>query len=108
MTVPNCSGPLFTDLYELTMAAGYFEHRMTSSSTFSLYIRGYPSNRNYYVATGLEDALQEMENLQFLPRDIEYLRDSELFSEPFLDYLKTFRFSGTVYALSEGSTGSCR
>ena len=103
MTVPSCSGPLFTDLYELTMAAGYFEHRMTSAATFSLYIRGYPSNRNYYVAGGLEDALQEMENLQFLPRDIEYLRDSELFNEPFLDYLKTFRFSGTVHALPEGS-----
>jgi nicotinate phosphoribosyltransferase len=85
------------------MAAGYFEHRMTSTATFSLYIRGYPSNRNYYVATGLEDALQEIENLQFLPRDLEYLGDSELFSEPFLDYLETFRFSGTVHALPEGS-----
>ena len=103
MSVLNCSGPLFTDLYELTMAAGYFEHRMTSAATFSLYIRGYPSNRNYYVAAGLEDVLQEMENLQFLPRDIDYLRDSELFSEPFLEYLKTFRFSGTVHALPEGS-----
>ena len=103
MTVPNRSGPLFTDLYELTMAAGYFEHRMTSAATFSLFIRGYPSNRNYYVATGLEDVLHELEDLQFQPQDIKYLRDTGLFSEPFLEYLEKYRFSGTVFALPEGS-----
>ena len=51
------AGPLFTDLYELTMAAGYYKHRIASKATFSLFIRDYPPNRNYLVAVGLEDVL---------------------------------------------------
>ena len=103
MTVPHHAGPLFTDLYELTMAAGYFARRMTSAATFSLFIRGYPPHRNFYVAAGLEDVLQELQDLHFSARDIDYLKDAGLFSEQFLAYLAAFRFSGTVHALSEGS-----
>ena len=66
-------GPLFTDLYELTMAAGYFANRMSASATFSLFIRDYPPNRNYFVAAGLQDALQELENSRFAAADIDYL-----------------------------------
>ena len=53
-------GPLFTDLYELAMAAGYFAHKIDSTATFSLYIRE-SAQRNFFVAAGLEDVLNELE-----------------------------------------------
>ena len=96
-------GPLFTDLYELTMAAGYFAHRMTASATFSLFVRGYPPNRNYFVAAGLQDALHELEASRFTAEDIEYLKQLDLFSDDFLSYLQSFRFTGSVAALPEGT-----
>lgn len=96
-------GPLFTDLYELTMAAGYFEHRLSSEATFSLFIRNDSSRRNFYVAAGLEDVLQELEALHFSDEDISYLKQSGLFSADFLSYLKRLRFSGDVVAMSEGT-----
>ena len=76
----NRAGPLFTDLYELTMAAGYYKHRVTSDATFSLFIRDYPPNRNYFVAGGLEDALHELESFHFSKSDIDYLKTTKLFS----------------------------
>jgi len=103
MTIPQRVGPLFTDLYELTMGAGYFARRMMSPATFSLFIRGNSLQRKYYVAAGLEDALQEMASSRFSAEDIAYLKASGLFSDAFLDYLKSFRFTGNVIALPEGT-----
>ena len=96
-------GPLFTDLYELTMAAGYFAHSMAASATFSLFIRGYPPNRNFFVAAGIQDTLLEMESSRFAEDDIAYLKELGLFSDDFLSYLQSFRFTGSVVALPEGT-----
>jgi nicotinate phosphoribosyltransferase len=103
MTVNHRLGPLFTDLYELTMAAGYFEHRLFDPATFSLFIRNYPPQRNYFVAAGLQDALQELESLRFAEEDISFLDETGLFNSDFLSYLKQLRFTGDVFALSEGT-----
>ena len=97
------AGPLFTDLYELTMAAGYYEHRVPSNTTFSLFIRNYPPNRNYFVAAGLKDVLHELESFHFSENDIDYLKTTGLFSDGFLSYLKALRFSGSIHALPEGT-----
>jgi len=99
----NRKGPLFTDLYELTMAAGYYKHRIASKATFSLFIRDYPPNRNYFVAVGLEDVLHELESFHFSKSDIDYLKTTKLFSQDFISYLKTLRFSGNIHALPEGT-----
>ena len=56
---------LLTDLYELTMAACYFEYNMFTKATFSLFIRKYPPNRRYFVSAGLDDVLTFLENLKF-------------------------------------------
>jgi nicotinate phosphoribosyltransferase len=95
--------PLFTDLYELTMAASYFENRMFDAAVFSLFIREYPKNRGYFVAAGLADALESLENYTFTPSDLSYLKSTGLFPATFLDYLKNFRFTGTVRAMAEGT-----
>jgi len=103
MKIKNRVGPLFTDLYELTMAASYYKHRIDSKATFSLFIRGYPPNRNFFVATGLKSVLNELESFYFSESDIKYLKTTGLFSDNFLSYLEVLRFSGSIHALSEGT-----
>lgn len=93
---------LLTDLYELTMAASYFENGMANPATFSLFIRKYPSNRAYFVAAGLEDFLDYVTDFRFSEDDLAYLDNTGMFSHDFLHYLKNVRFTGTVRALAEG------
>ena len=102
MTTPHRIGPLFTDLYELTMAASYFDNRIFSEATFSLFVRD-ASRRNYFVAAGLEDVLRELETFQFTGEELAYLKGTGLFSDAFIDYLKELRFTGTIHALPEGT-----
>lgn len=93
---------LFIDLYELTMAASYFEHQKFEPATFSLFIRNYPRNRCYFVSAGLADVLSYLERLKFFPEDLQYLEETGLFKPEFLSYLEKFRFTGDVYAIPEG------
>ena len=65
---------LLTDLYELTMAAGYVQKQFKAHATFELFVRHLPPRRNYLVAAGLEQALHFLENVDFSSEDISYLR----------------------------------
>jgi nicotinate phosphoribosyltransferase len=94
---------LLTDLYQLTMAACYFDQDMHEEATFSFFIRKYPAHRGYFVAAGLEEALRYLETLRFAEDDLAYLASTGLFKTNFLDYLKGVRFTGEVHALPEGS-----
>lgn len=93
---------LLTDLYELTMAAAYFENRMFEKAAFSLFIRDYPPGRRYFVAAGLEDALHYLESLRFGKDELAYLRRLGLFKADFLSFLSELRFTGDVWAIPEG------
>ena len=57
---------LLTDLYELTMAASYFDHQMFEPATFSLFIRNYPPSRRYFVSAGLSDVLSYLQDLKLI------------------------------------------
>jgi nicotinate phosphoribosyltransferase len=97
---------LLTDLYELTMAAAYFEYQFTGNATFELFVRSLPPERGYLVAAGLEQALQYLEELRIQDDEIAYLRRQPVFSHvnsAFFDYLKEFRFTGEVWAMPEGT-----
>lgn len=97
---------LLTDLYELTMAAGYVQNRFDAQATFELFVRALPRRRNYLVAAGLEQALDFLEDVRFSSEDISYLRGLPFFGNvqsDFFDYLVRFRFSGDVWALPEGA-----
>lgn len=94
---------LLTDLYQLTMAACYFDQEMQDEATFSLFIRKYPAQRSYFVAAGLAEILPYLETLRFTDEDLSYLAGTGLFQSRFLDYLKGLRFTGEVWALPEGS-----
>lgn len=97
---------LLTDLYELTMAAGYFQSRFPARATFELFVRHLPNHRNYLVAAGLEQALEYLETVRFSHYEIVYLRDLPLFRHvcpEFFEYLADFRFTGDVWAMPEGT-----
>lgn len=94
--------PLFTDLYELTMAAAYWENGKNAEATFSLYLRP-QDNRGYYVAAGLAPALSALERFGFSNDDIQYLQQLGLFKSEFLAFLHQLRFEGEVRALAEGT-----
>ncbi len=94
---------LLTDLYELTMAASYFEHGMNETAVFSLFVRRYPPNRRYFVSCGLKEVLDYLVELQFTEDDLEYLESTGFFKSDFLSYLENFKFHGDVHALPEGT-----
>lgn len=97
---------LLADLYELTMAAGYFETRFQGRATFELFARTLPARRNFLVAAGLEQALEFLESVRFSAGEIDYLRQHPAFARigaEFFDYLASFRFSGDVLAMPEGT-----
>jgi nicotinate phosphoribosyltransferase len=98
---------LSTDLYEVTMAAGYVASGWTGRATFELFVRDLPPNRGFLVAAGLEQALAWLEHLRFTPEEIDYLRGvPALRGAPaafFDEYLPAFRFTGEVWAMPEGT-----
>jgi nicotinate phosphoribosyltransferase len=97
---------LTTDLYELTMAAAYFDNRINDRAIFDLFIRRLPDHRSYLIAAGLEQALDYLSSLRFTPEQIDYVRHHPAFanvSRAFFDYLSDFRFTGEVWATPEGT-----
>jgi nicotinate phosphoribosyltransferase len=98
---------LLTDLYELTMAAGYFAAgRHTDIGTFEFTIRRLPRNRDFVLLAGIHRAVDYLLNLSFQPDEITYLRGLESFRrapQGFWDYLASFRFTGDVFAVPEGT-----
>ena len=97
---------LLTDLYELTMAAAYFELNLTANATFELFVRSLPPERGFLVAAGLEQALDYLEHVHFDEAEVEYLRRQAPFQQiegGFFEYLKRFRFTGEVWAVAEGT-----
>jgi len=100
--VTHENAALLTDLYELTMADSYYRRGMNRECTFDLFVRELPDRRNFMVACGLEQAIDYLENLSFDDDAIDYLATLDRFSEGFLDYLRTFTFSGEVWAAPEG------
>ncbi|UCG13870.1 MAG: nicotinate phosphoribosyltransferase [Deltaproteobacteria bacterium] len=101
------SREIMTDLYELTMAASYFEQNMFAPATFSLFVREYPPNRSYLVCAGLDPLLDYLESFQFRPDDLEYLAQTSLFPDTFLEFLETLHFTGEVRAIPEGRIAFC-
>jgi nicotinate phosphoribosyltransferase len=98
---------LLTDLYELTMAAGFFEAAKAGQlATFELSVRRLPANRNFIVAAGLPQIVEYLHNLKFQPAEIDYLRSLPQFagaSPAFFDYLSRFRFTGDLFSVPEGT-----
>ena len=93
---------LFTDYYELTMCASYFDNNNFEPATFDLFIRRLPENRSYFLFAGLEETLQYLQNIIFTDKHLSYLK-KQGFNQDFLDYLHGFKFTGEVWAIPEGT-----
>ena len=95
---------MLCDYYELTMGNGYFMSGMSDKITyFDLFYRQNPDNGGFAICCGLSQAIDYIKNLHFSDEDIEFLRSKNTFSEKFLEYLKTFKFTGDIYAVPEGT-----
>lgn len=103
MTTDN--NALKIDLYELTMAAGYFHNKMDVTATFELSCHTMPPHRSYLVACGLEQIVDYLLNLKFGDGEIDFIKQIPAFKtvDPaFFEYLKNFKFTGDVWAMLEG------
>lgn len=95
---------LVTDLYELTMAQTYFlEGKKDEILYFDIFFRENPFKGGYTISGGLDEIIEYIENFHFTAEDIEYLQSLNLFQKEFLEYLKTLRFTGDVYAVPDGT-----
>jgi len=93
---------LFTDFYELTMCASYFDNQKFEPATFDLFIRRLPENRGYLLFAGLEQVLLYLKSVKFTEEHLSYLK-KQGFNDDFTDYLRDFKFTGDVWAVPEGT-----
>ncbi len=95
---------MLCDFYELTMANGYFHCEIRNKITyFDVFYRDNPDDGGYAIAAGLEQIVAYINDLHFDEEDIAYLRGKGCFGEDFLEYLRTFRFTGDMWAVPEGT-----
>jgi nicotinate phosphoribosyltransferase len=97
---------LATDLYQLTMMAGYYAAGRTEPRTFELFVRELPPHRSYLIAAGMAQALDYLRTVQFEPDEIAWLRSVPALARVparfFDEHLARFRFTGEVWAVAEG------
>ncbi len=96
---------LSTDLYQLTMMAGYVAAGIRGRSTFELFVRDLPDRRGYLVAAGIEQAVEALLGLRFTGEEIAWLRSVPALArapQAFFDELPAFRFTGDVWAVRDG------
>ncbi|MBQ9429381.1 MAG: nicotinate phosphoribosyltransferase [Clostridia bacterium] len=95
---------MLCDYYELTMANGYFKANMADRiSYFDVFFRDIPDGGGFAITAGLEQFIDYINNLHFSDEDIAYLRSKNTFDTAFLESLKTFRFTGDIFAIPEGT-----
>ncbi|NMA05940.1 MAG: nicotinate phosphoribosyltransferase, partial [Acholeplasmataceae bacterium] len=94
---------MLVDYYELTMANSYFVHNKNDLASFDLFFRNNPDNGGFSIIAGLEQVIQYINELKFTKGDIEFLRSKGIFDDGFLKYLETFKFTGTMHAVKEGT-----
>ncbi|MEZ4440274.1 MAG: nicotinate phosphoribosyltransferase [Polyangiaceae bacterium] len=100
---------LQTDLYQLTMAAGYFHGGLAHTrATCEMFVRRLPRARRYLVAAGVEQAIDGILSMRFDEADIAWLSElpalKDAMNEGFADYLRDYRFRGAIWAVPEGTT----
>ncbi len=95
--------PLLTDLYQLNMLQAYLGRGATDIAVFEFFVRRLPARRGFLMAAGLESVLQFLETARFSQEDLDWLAGTKRFSGDLIEYLKTFRFTGDVHAMREGT-----
>ncbi len=102
MNLQNCS--MLCDFYQLTMGNGYYRTKYAQRTAyFDMFFRRVPDGGGYAIAAGLEQVIDYINNLHFTEEDISFLRSKGIFDEGFLEYLRSFRFTGDIWAVPEGT-----
>lgn len=95
---------MLCDFYELTMARGYFNSEIRNKvAYFDVFFRKVPDGGGYAICAGLEQIIEYIKSVRFEKEDIDYLRSKGVFDEEFLTYLSTFKFTGDIWAVPEGT-----
>lgn len=95
---------LVMDLYELTMSYNYFKlNKGDQIVYFDMFYRKNPDNGGFVLFAGLQQLIECIEDMRFSEGDIEYLRSLGQFDEDFFEYLRNFKFTGTIYSVKEGT-----
>lgn len=95
---------MLADFYELTMANGYLAHDVADQiAYYDMFYRRIPDNGGFAIMAGLKQVIEYMKHLHFTPRDIDFLRSKNCFSDAFLEYLANFQFTCDVWAIPEGT-----
>ncbi len=104
--VTERNASMLTDLYELTMAAAYFDNHVSEDAVFELFARHLPTNFSYMVAAGLEQAMHYLMTLRFDEQQVQFIEKHPSFrhvSQSFFNFLRNFKFSADVWAAPEGT-----
>ena len=95
---------MLMDFYELTMSNAYLNEGLKNKIVyFDMFFRKIPENGGFVIMSGVEQVIEYIESLSFDDEDISYLRSLNIFKEEFLSYLRDFKFSGSIYAVPEGT-----
>ncbi len=95
---------MMTDLYQLTMMNSYYLQGVhQKKSVFDMFYRQSSTYVSYSIFAGLEQVVDYIQKLKFTDEDLEYLKSLNLFDGGFLEYLKDFKFTGSIYSMKEGS-----
>ncbi|MEK7779897.1 MAG: nicotinate phosphoribosyltransferase [Verrucomicrobiota bacterium] len=107
---PIGAGALLTDLYQLTMAYGYWKSgRAEREAVFHLFFRKAPFRSGFTIVAGLAAAIDFLKSFRFSVDDLRFLTSltgndgQPLFEAEFLEYLRTLRFACDVDAIPEGT-----
>ncbi len=95
---------MLVDFYEFTMMNGFYEKgEKDKIAYFDMFFRRVPDDGGFAVMAGVEQLIEYIKEIEFTDADIEYLRGKGIFSEGFLEYLRTFKFECDVWAIPEGT-----
>jgi len=95
---------LLADFYTIVMSQGYWKQGQNRRAVFEFFFRRQPFGGGYTVFAGLGTLLKNLEAFSFSAADVEYLQSLSLFEDGFIEYLRAFRFSGSLWAMDEGTT----
>ena len=102
-SMQGITNALFSDFYELTMAQGYWKEKKEVKVSFDMFFRRNPFGSGYSIFAGLWPLLKIIKDFHFDADDIAFLKSLHIFEEGFLSYLSSFKFSGSLFAMQEGS-----
>ena len=95
---------MLIDFYEFTMGQTYFDKgEIDKIAYFDVFFRKNPFNGGYTISGGLDNIISYIQNFHLCKEDILYLKNTNSFSDEYLEYLQNLRFTGDIYAVPDGT-----